>query len=237
MSNSSRSRAIADLRNASNVFGTKMTKVTKMTKMTKMTKEKKRIGKKKAKNYETEGDNIYEKYALAIPKVKPYILLQAAEKAEELYYKSMNELYKLGDNTEKTRVQAKADKMRNKIILLADVKGRLGRTKKPKKSKKTKKPKKLRRKPSSKSRSKSRRKASRKRGGGWSRGCGRNNNETECENDEKCNWVPPGVCMKTGSTPITYSKSKTTRNPQYYVHGYDADSMNLHWSQRPASTK
>ena len=96
----------------------------------------------KAKKYETEGDNIYEKYALAIPKVKPYILLQAAEKAEELYYKSMNELYKLGDNTEKNRVQAKADKMRNKIIQLADVKGRLGRTKKPKKAKKTKKPKK-----------------------------------------------------------------------------------------------
>ena len=35
MSNSSRSRAIADLRNASNVFGTRMNKMTKMSKMSK----------------------------------------------------------------------------------------------------------------------------------------------------------------------------------------------------------
>ena len=143
MSNSSRSRAIADLRNASNVFGTRMNKMTKMSKMSKkppsIISGKSRNLLNKAKKYETEGDNIYEKYALAIPKVKPYILLQAAEKAEEFYIKSMNELYKLGDNTEKNRVQAKADKMRNKIIQLADVKGRLGRTKKPKKPKKPKK--------------------------------------------------------------------------------------------------
>ena len=134
MSNSSRSRAIADLRNASNVFGTRMTKMSKMSKKPpSIISGKSRNLLNKAKKYETEGDNIYEKYALAIPKVKPYILLQAAEKAEEFYIKSMNELYKLGDNTEKNRVQAKADKMRNKMIKLADVKGRLRRTKKPKK--------------------------------------------------------------------------------------------------------
>ena len=143
MSNSSRARAIADLRKASNVFGTRMNKMSKVSKKPpSIISGKSRNLLNKAKQYETEGDNIYAKYALAIPKVEPHILLRAAEKAEELYYKSMNELYKLGDNTEKNRVQAKADKMRNKMIKLADVKGRLRRTKKPKKDKKTKKPKK-----------------------------------------------------------------------------------------------